>query len=180
MRSDEKGKYLIETAEGVVLNIKGSKDLYKPAEITTTEINSSDTTMNAVLCLTAIPQPKKLFNESKLEVRNILFAYNDTAVATSDYEFLNQVAAHLKANPKDRIEIGAHTDGKGSVAYNLKLSANRAKACVKYLVSAGIERGRMVAKGYGECCPLENELTADKQDNPAAREKNRRIEIKLL
>ena len=180
MRSDEKGQYIIEAAEGLVLNIHGSKELYKPAQITTTGKSISDTIMNEALCLTAIPQPKKLFNESKLEVRNILFAYNDTAVATSDYEFLDQVAAYLKANPKDKIEVGAHTDGKGSVAYNLKLSANRAKACVKYLVNAGIERERMVAKGYGECCPLESELTADKQDNPAAREKNRRIEIKLL
>lgn len=180
IRSDEKGQYFIESAEGVVLNIKGSKEQYKPATLTTTNNSSSDTIMNDALCLAAIPQPKKLFHESKLEVRNILFAYNDTVVATSDYEFLNQVADYLKANPKERIEIGAHTDGIGSTAYNLKLSANRAKACLKYLVNAGIARERMVAKGYGKCCPLENEFTADKQDNPAAREKNRRIEIKLL
>lgn len=180
IRSDEKGQYFIEAAEGIQLNIEGSKDLYKPGQITTTENNRSDTTMNEVLCLTAIPQPRKLFEDSKLEVRNILFAYNDTAVATSDYEFLDQVAVYLKANPTAKIEIGAHTDGIGSIAYNLKLSANRAKACFKYLTNAGIARERMVAKGYGECCPLENEFTADKKDNPAAREKNRRIEIKLL
>jgi OmpA-OmpF porin, OOP family len=180
IRSDEKGTYMIETVEGQALNIKGAKEFYKPGELTTKEKITSDTVLNDVLCLTAIPQPKKLFADSKLEVKNILFAYNDTAVATSDYEFLDQVVAYLKANPTSKIEIGAHTDGIGSVAYNLKLSANRAKACFKYLTNAGIARERMIAKGYGECCPLENEFTADKKDNPAAREKNRRIEIKLL
>jgi OOP family OmpA-OmpF porin len=180
IRSNEKGEYVITAEEGMVLNVKGAKEQYQPGQLTTKEINSSDTVVNEALCLTAIPKQKQLFTESKLEVRNILFAFNDTAVATSDYEFLDQVAAYLKANPKARIEIGAHTDGKGSVAYNLKLSANRAKTCFKYLVTAGIERERMIAKGYGECCPLEKEFTEDKKDNPAAREKNRRIEIKLL
>ncbi|OQP48902.1 OmpA family protein [Niastella populi] len=180
IRSNEEGQYVIAAEEGMALNIKGSKAQYQPAQLTTSVNSSSDTIKNELLCLTAIPKQKQLFTESKLEVRNILFAFNDTAVAASDYEFLDQVAAYLKANPQAKIEIGAHTDGKGSVAYNLKLSANRAKACFKYLVTAGIGRERMIAKGYGECCPLEKEFTADKKDNPAAREKNRRIEIKLL
>lgn len=130
--------------------------------------------------LTVVPKQPELFKEKKLEVRNILFAFNEAIIPEKDYEFLDQVAEYMKAHPQAAIEIGAHTDGKGTVAYNKTLSARRAEACLQYLVKAGVEPARMSAKGYGECCPLENEFTADKKDNPAAREKNRRIEIKLL
>jgi OOP family OmpA-OmpF porin len=180
MFTNEKGQYVIEAAYGTVLRIKGAKDFYQPAQLTTKENAISDTIMNDALCLLAIPKQKELFTENKPEIRNILFGFNDAVVAANDYEFLDQVAAYLKAHPQATIEIGAHTDGKGSIAYNLKLSARRAQACLTYLVNAGITRERVVAKGYGECCPLEQEFTADKKDNPAAREKNRRIEIKLL
>jgi OOP family OmpA-OmpF porin len=126
------------------------------------------------------PKEPELFKETKLEVRNILFAFNEAIIPEKDYAFLDQVAEYMKAHPQATIEIGAHTDGKGTVAYNKALSARRAEACLQYLVKAGIASARMNAKGYGECCPLENEFTADRKDNPAAREKNRRIEIKLL
>jgi OOP family OmpA-OmpF porin len=126
------------------------------------------------------PPPKELFAESKLEIRNILFAFNDAAIPATDHAFLDRVVDYLQKHPEATIEIGAHTDGKGPVEYNLKLSARRAQSCYNYLVKAGIAPERLKAKGYGECCPIENERTPDGKDDPAAREKNRRIEIKLL
>ena len=139
---------------------------------------SKDTTVSEPVV--TVPKKKQLFEDKPLEVRNILFGYNNAMVNKDDYSFLDEVAAYLKANPQAKIEIGAHTDGIGSVEYNLKLSARRAQSCMNYLVNAGVDKKRLVAKGYGECCPLMPEMTTDKKDIPEAREKNRRIEIKLL
>jgi outer membrane protein OmpA-like peptidoglycan-associated protein len=115
-----------------------------------------------------------------LVIREVLFAFNETAIDTASAHYLDQVASYLLANPSNKIEIGAHTDGKGSTAYNLQLSDKRARSCVAYLVNKGIAADRLLPKGYGECCPLEKETTAEGEDLPAAREKNRRLEIKLL
>jgi outer membrane protein OmpA-like peptidoglycan-associated protein/tetratricopeptide (TPR) repeat protein len=176
--TNSQGEYLVETEQGAILTIQGRKENYESGTITTKPGATLDTVTNDKLCLTAIR--KELFTESKLEIRNILFAFDDAVIPTNDYEFLDQVAEYLKKHPEATIEIGAHTDAKGTVAYNKKLSARRAQSCYNYLVEAGIERSRLKARGYGECCPIEKETTANGKDDPAAREKNRRIEIKLL
>ena len=77
------------------------------------------------------------------------------------------------------IELSAHTDSKGSNAYNLKLSEARARSVVNYLVSKGIAAERLQAKGYGETMPIADN-TVNGKDNPAGREKNRRTEFKVL
>jgi peptidoglycan-associated lipoprotein len=53
------------------------------------------------------------------------------------------------------IELSSHTDYRGSDAANQKLSEARAKSCVDYLISKGINPARLKAKGYGEKAPLE-------------------------
>jgi OmpA-OmpF porin, OOP family len=51
---------------------------------------------------------------------------------------------------------------------------------VAYLVNSGVEASMFTAKGFGACCPLEKEKTAKGKDIPAAREKNRRVEFKIV
>jgi peptidoglycan-associated lipoprotein len=58
-------------------------------------------------------------------------------------------------NPSFVIELSSHTDYRGSDAANQKLSEARAKSCVDYLISKGINPARLKAKGYGEKAPLE-------------------------
>ena len=76
--------------------------------------------------------------------------------------------------PQMTIEIGGHTDGKGSEAYNQRLSENRAKAVVDYLVSKGVDAKRLKYKGYGKTMPV------DTNDTEEGRAKNRRVEFKIL
>jgi OmpA-OmpF porin, OOP family len=78
------------------------------------------------------------------------------------------------------VQISAHTDGIGSAGFNQQLSQARADACVAYLVQAGVAPSALIAKGYGESQPLEKETLKNGKDNPAAREKNRRVEFKIL
>ena len=136
----------------------------------------------AVVPVTPKEEPKEeiVVENNKALLEHVLFAFNSSALDESSYSQLKAVAAYLQKHPGIKIEIGAHTDGTGTEAYNLKLSEQRAKACVDYLVKEGITTERLVAKGYGACCPLEKETTDDGKDLPEAREKNRRVELKVL
>ncbi|MDQ3046000.1 MAG: OmpA family protein [Bacteroidota bacterium] len=68
---------------------------------------------------------------------------------------LNFLYQTLLDNPTFVIELSSHTDFRGSDAANQKLSEARAKSCVEYLISKGINPARLKAKGYGEKYPLE-------------------------
>lgn len=68
---------------------------------------------------------------------------------------LNFLYQTLLDNPTFVIELSSHTDFRGSDAANQKLSEARAKSCVDYLISKGINPERLKAKGYGEKAPVE-------------------------
>ncbi|MBX2923045.1 MAG: OmpA family protein [Chitinophagaceae bacterium] len=106
------------------------------------------------------------------------FGYNKSAINGS-FAQLDSLVLLMKQYPTMKIEIGGYTDTKGTEEYNLVLAQKRVDACINYLVRKGIGRDRLAGKAYGECCPLEPE-TIDGKDNPAAREKNRRVEYKLV
>ncbi|NNC85700.1 MAG: OmpA family protein [Bacteroidia bacterium] len=78
-----------------------------------------------------------------------------------------------------KIELRSHTDSRGSDAYNERLSDNRAKSAVAYLVSKGIVNSRMVAKGYGEKV-LTNQCSNGVKCSKAEHQANRRTEFKIL
>ncbi len=86
----------------------------------------------------------------------------------------------LTENPEIIIELSSHTDSKGTDAYNMKLSQNRAESVVAYLITKGISKERLVAKGYGETKPIALNSNADGTDNPDGRQMNRRTEFKVI
>jgi peptidoglycan-associated lipoprotein len=67
---------------------------------------------------------------------------------------LDRLAEGLLDNPNVVIELKSHTDFVGSNAQNNKLSQQRADACISYLVTKGIDAGRLVSKGMGENEPF--------------------------
>lgn len=105
---------------------------------------------------------------------NIEFATGLSSLPAKYFGQLNQLAKLLKENGAEeyQFDIGGHTDSRGSAPLNQKLSEERAKAVVDYLVAkAGIDRARLVATGYGSSLPL-----ADNNGEEGLR-KNRRVEI---
>jgi len=70
--------------------------------------------------------------------------------------------------------VEGHTDSVGTEANNLVLSRLRAEAVVDYLVSRGVDAGRLEAVGFGETSPVADNDTA------GGRQINRRIEVELL
>lgn len=86
----------------------------------------------------------------------------------------------LSLNPEIIVEIGSHTDSKGTNAYNIHLSQQRAESVVNYLRKKGIDQTRIKAKGYGEEVPIAPNVHPDGSDNPEGRQKNRRTEFKVI
>ncbi|MFC1515173.1 OmpA family protein [Thermodesulfobacteriota bacterium] len=84
---------------------------------------------------------------------------------------LDEVVAVMKKNPDLKFEVRGHTDNRGSEAYNQQLSENRAKSVVAYLVEAGIDAGRLTAKGYNFSEPIASNDTAE------GMAMNRRVEL---
>jgi len=120
----------------------------------------------------------------KVVLNNIFYDYNAAELRSSSHNELNKVIKLLKKNPKLKMEMSAHTDARGGDSYNLKLSQKRAQSCVDYLVKNGIEKNRLIAKGYGEKTPIVPEADIDKMVREVAKEeahqKNRRTEFKIL
>jgi outer membrane protein OmpA-like peptidoglycan-associated protein len=82
--------------------------------------------------------------------------------------------------PNGIVEIGSHTDNKGTDEYNIELSQKRSESVVSYLISQGISPERLVAKGYGLRNPVAPNTNKDGSDNPEGRQLNRRTEFRIV
>lgn len=117
---------------------------------------------------------KKIEIGSTIVLRNIFFDFDKATIRPESANELERLIKLLNDNPSLKIELGSHTDSKGSDDYNMKLSDSRSKSVVEYLIGKGISSGRLVAKGYGETKPM------DTNDTDAGRQNNRRTEFKIL
>lgn len=89
------------------------------------------------------------------------------------------VYALMTEQPNISVQIGSHTDSRGSKSFNQNLSQKRAQAVVDYLVSKGISRNRLVARGYGETRLVNNcadGVTCTERDHQA----NRRTDFQII
>ena len=120
-------------------------------------------------------------NAEQFVLKNIEYDF-DSANLTSKAiaELDNVLIKILKENPFIKIELSSHTDSRGTTEYNNKLSQQRAESVVKYLTTNGIEKDRLIAKGYGERKPIAPNENADGSDNEEGRQKNRRTEFKII
>ncbi len=77
------------------------------------------------------------------------------------------------------IEIGSHTDSRGSDSYNEKLSQERAQSVVDYLIEKGVATERLVAKGYGET-KITNKCINGVECTEEEHQKNRRTTFRII
>ena len=110
----------------------------------------------------------------KVVLNNILFESGKAVLTKGSYTEVDRLLNILRENALMKIEVSGHTDKTGSEPLNFKLSEERSKAVVEYLVLKGIDRSRLQYKGYGSLQPIDVNTT------PAGRAKNRRVEFKIL
>ena len=94
-------------------------------------------------------------------LNNIFFDVNEFELKQQSVAELNRVVELLNDNPGIKILISGHTDNTGKAADNLKLSNNRAKAVVDYLITKGIETARLQYKGFGASQPVTDKTTEE-------------------
>lgn len=112
--------------------------------------------------------------EASVVLRNIFFDNKQSDLKPESAIELDQVVRLLKDNPSVRIEIQGHTDNVGKPSDNIALSNARAKSVIDYLVTKGIDKGRLTFKGLGESRPIAS------NDTEAGRSQNRRTEMRIL
>lgn len=109
-----------------------------------------------------------------VRLNNVFFDFDKWDLRPESFVELDRVVKLLQENPAIEIEMSAHTDSYGSDEYNFKLSDNRARSVMEYILSKGIAPNRIVSHGYGETVPVAE------NDTPENRQLNRRVEFKIL
>ena len=107
-------------------------------------------------------------------LKGVNFANNSAQLTPASTVILDEVAASLGKRTDVRAEIGGHTDDRGAAGYNRSLSQRRAESVRSYLVSRGVDAGRLSARGYGEDSPIADNRTEK------GRAENRRVELREL
>ncbi len=111
---------------------------------------------------------------------NVHFDYDKFNIRQGAADTLNMISSILKDHPDMVVEVRGHTDAHGPNSYNATLSKNRADAAMEYLIGKGVEKGRMIPKGFGEDEPVAPNETAEGKDYPDGRQLNRRVEFKII
>ncbi|MDY6973938.1 MAG: thrombospondin type 3 repeat-containing protein [Thermodesulfobacteriota bacterium] len=117
------------------------------------------------------PEGAKVDSRGCWVLMDTLFDFDRYEIRPEYYPVLDDAVMVLQDNPSMKIEVQGHTCTMGTARYNRRLSENRARAVMDYLVRKGIERDRLSAVGYGLTRPKESNKTE------AGRVLNRRVEL---
>jgi len=159
-------------------NGEGNDDIYsfsfktpktpkKPKPNPQPELTTSDT------------PPKQYETGSSFVLSNIYYDLDKSNIRPDAAVELDKLVVILKEHPTMKIELSSHTDSRAPDDYNMALSQRRAASAVAYLVSKGITKNRMIAKGYGET-RLVNKCANGVPCSEAEHQLNRRTEVKIL
>lgn len=110
----------------------------------------------------------------EIVLRSAYFGSSSSNLTAIAYTVLRDVAAAMKADPRMRLEIEGHTDMSGPAVKNLPLSQQRAEVVRAFLIELGVDPARLVAKGYGETRPVNDNKTLEK------RAYNRRVQFRRI
>jgi outer membrane protein OmpA-like peptidoglycan-associated protein len=167
-------------------NAKGNaKFVLSSQEDYTVQVNAEDYESNSA-AVTSVEGPKKItieltpikpmIQEEEIVLNPIYFEFDKSAITKEGAYELDRLVAIMKKHDSLKIFVRAHTDKRGSEAYNLQLSQARAKSTVQYVIDQGIDASRIDGEGYGESQPkVECSPCTEEQY-----QENRRSEFKIV
>lgn len=121
--------------------------------------------------------------ETSTEVRidlaaDVLFDFDKANLLPRAQQTLSQAASIIREKAKGNVRINGYTDAKGSDAYNQRLSERRAAAVETWFKTKGnLKDVSFVTQGFGAKNPVAPNTKPDGSDDPAGRQRNRRVEI---
>lgn len=125
----------------------------------------------------ALEPVEVVITDTEVLLKNIYFEFNKSNITQQGAGELDKLVNVMNKYPNMVIYVKSHTDGKGSAAYNLKLSEQRAQSTVQYLVSKGISKDRLSGKGFGSTEPKIDCKSNCTEEEDA---QNRRSEFKII
>ncbi len=145
--------------------------------------------MNSSKSITTVGKPYGIIKDTlwieKVEVKqkfvmeNIFYDYDKWKILPESEIELNKLVKIMNDNPEWKVELGSHTDARGTDSYNRLLSQKRSDSAVGYIVKSGIAKERIIAKGYGES-QLVNHCKNGVECTDEVHRQNRRTEFKIL
>ena len=170
--TDSSGNFRIEGVAPGEIKVQTEADKYLMAVDTAKVAPQKD----AQVTIDLNPRPKRanvIVTQKQIIIRKQIHFETDSAVIKGDStSLLEEIADVLNRNQAIKlVEVQGHTDNTGSREHNQDLSNRRASAVRDWLVSNGIETGRLEAKGYGQTRPIAPNVTARN------RARNRRVQF---
>jgi len=122
--------------------------------------------------------------DKAIVMENIYYDLDEDYIRADAALELDKLVAILEDNPEIKIELSSHTDSRQTADYNMDLSNRRARSATAYIIEAGIDPERIIAKGYGESQLLLPDEEINRlpsiEEREAAHQRNRRTEFKIL
>ncbi len=154
MTSDRNGKTTMVIAVRQAINVTASSEGFlTSSRVIRKEIIKIDSTKN-IQEFNVIINLYPVLYDQEIDIKDIYYDYDKYDIRKDAISSLDELLSIMELNPIFKIKINAHTDCRGSNAYNMQLSANRAKSVVTYLTSKGISKARLTSQGFGESRPV--------------------------
>jgi len=170
------GNFAFNMSRGHSYVITGDKGGYSStrASVSTMDIKRTDPddTVHITIYMDSIVHD--------FSVSNVYYDYNKADLRPESTPSLDSLINFMKDNPSLTVEIYAYTDAHGNDKYNDELSQKRAQSVLDYLEKASVDKGRMIAKGFGKRFAVAPNTTKDGRDNPQGRQMNRRTEFRVV
>jgi outer membrane protein OmpA-like peptidoglycan-associated protein/YHS domain-containing protein len=147
--SDAKGEVSYRVDCDKAYTIQASKEGYESNTFAVAKNSKGgQTKVDAAL------QPiENIITENEILLKPIYFEFDKSNITQEGAFELDKVVQVMKGNPDMIILVKAHTDNRGTDAYNMSLSDRRAKSTVQYVISRGVKAARITGKGMGETEP---------------------------
>lgn len=167
--SEETGEYVISLPGGknYGISVQAEEYLFHSENINISESIVSREIINDI-------KLKKVEVGESIVLNNIFFDTGAATLRPESYAELGVLNKLMLDNPSIKIEISGHTDNVGSAAINQRISEQRARSVVEFLIERGIDRDRLTYKGYGFDKPIAT------NDTPEGRQLNRRTEFEII
>ncbi|MFM9988934.1 OmpA family protein [Flavobacterium sp.] len=178
--SGEKGNYNFPVEPGKKYYVRAEKDDYETKEIPVLIPNTSGKTNLPIATNRKVRQIRVGSDLAKtFEIKTIYFDLDKYNIRQDAAYELEKILDVMQQYPMMKIDVRSHTDSRQSTNYNEKLSDNRAKATVAWLIEKGINTNRLTGKGYGES-QLVNKCTDGVKCSEEEHQMNRRSEFIVI